>query len=429
MYKVLVATEAPLSADDLRQDLQDIGIDVVAENIDATLLAAAVVRSEPDLVIAASPSPSPEMFEAARMLGTLAPRPFVTFTSDSDAAKIEKASVSNIHSYVVNGYAKHRLLSIMEVARARFRNEQVLKDELTGLSKRFEERKIVDRAKGALMRSRGVSEEEAFEILRNLAMNARQRIGVASQSVVDMSRAGEVVNRSGQLRMLSQRIVRSYAQSIVGPEAEGARQITADCVARVEANLGILRKAISTKGYGDLVGRVTTSWKDLHAMATDTPVASRVEELDSCAESMLKDAETLTDFLESSGLAPSLRILNIAGRQRMLSQRICKFCFLLAIEPQPARAAQLSRLVEAFQKAMDFLFGAPLTSPPIKTALDNARVEWKNLGQLLGAISEASALSQISEVSDRLLGIFEHLTDQYEQALQVLIGDRMGRMV
>ncbi len=429
MYKVLVATEAPLVADDLRQDLQGVGVDVVAENVDATLLAAAVVRSEPDIVIAASPSPSPQMFEAARMLGTLAPRPFVTFTSDPDAVKIERASASNMHSYVVNGYAKHRLLSIIEVARARFRHEQVLKDELSGLSKRFEERKIVDRAKGALMRSRGVSEEEAFEILRNLAMNARQRIGVASQSVVDMSRAGEVVNRSGQLRMLSQRIVKSYAQSIVGPEISGARQITADCIARVDANLGILRKAISTTGYGELVERVATSWKNVHAICSDPPVASCVDELDSCAEGMLKDAETLTDFLESSGLAPSLRILNIAGRQRMLSQRICKFCFLLALEPRPARAEQLSRLIEAFQKAMDFLIAAPLTSTSIQTALDAARAEWKHLTGLLEKTGEATTLSQISEAAEKLLGIFEHLTDQYEQALQVLIGDRMGRMV
>ena len=429
MFKVLMATEAPLSPDDLRADLQDAGVDIVAENNEPETLAAAVVRNEPDLVIAASASPSNLLFDAARMLGTLAPIPFVIFTSDSDAAKIERASGSNIHAYIVNGYAKHRLLSIIQVARARFRHSQVLQEELSGLSKRFEERKIVDRAKGALMRSRGVSEEEAFELLRNLAMNARQRIGVAAQSVIDMSRAGEAVNRSGQLRMLSQRIVKYYAQAVVGPEQPKASPIISDCIARVESNLGILHKAISTKGYGDLVERTSNSWKKLRAICAAPPDPAQIEALDWSAEDMLKDAERLTEFLESSGLAPSLRILNIAGRQRMLSQRIGKFCFLLAIEPQPQRAAQLSSLTEAFQKGMDFLTGAPLSSASIRADLDAALVEWKQLTTLLASIGDASALSQISDATEKLLDISERLADQYEQAMQILIGDRMGRMV
>lgn len=429
MYKILMATEAPLNADELRQDLLDVGVKVVAENSDPAQLAASVVRSEPDIVIAASSSPSKPLFEAARMLGTLAPRPFVMFTSDSDASKIEKAAASNIHAYIVNGYTKHRLLSVIQVARARFRHEQVLQDELSGLSKRFEERKIVDRAKGVLMRSRGFTEEEAFELLRSLAMNARQRIGVAAQSVIDMSRAGEVVNRSGQLRMLSQRVVKSYAQSILNPGDASARQIISDSVARVEANLGILHKAISTRGYGDLVGRVATSWTDVRKICVAPSDPSQVDTLDMDAESMLKDAEQLTEFLESSGLAPSLRILNIAGRQRMLSQRISKFCFLLAIDPQPLRASQLSNVIEAFQDALDFLVGAPISSPTIAATLETALVQWRRLKELLESRSNATTLGQVSEATERLLDISEDLTEQYEQAMQILIGDRMGRMV
>ena len=122
MYRALMATEAPLIADELRHDLEDAGVSIVAENIDAAQLALAVVRSEPDMVIAASVSPSNLLFEAARMLGTLAPCPFIMFTSDADAEKIVRASDSGVHAYVVDGYAKHRLLSIIQVARARFRH-------------------------------------------------------------------------------------------------------------------------------------------------------------------------------------------------------------------------------------------------------------------------------------------------------------------
>ena len=428
MYKALMATEAPLAADELRHDLEEAGVQIVAENSDAAQLAQAVVRHTPDLVIVASVSPSNLMFEAARMLGTLAPCPFIMFTSDGDAAKIDRASDSGVHAYVVDGYAKHRLLSIIQVARARFRHEQVLKEELVGLSQRFEERKLVDRAKGVLMRSRGVTEDEAFELLRSLAMRSRQRIGVVAQSVIDMSRAGEAVNRAGQLRMLSQRVVKCYAQVLVGLASEEALQILADCVMRVESNLGILRKAISTKGYGELVDRVAASWHEAMTICAEPPSHGLLALLNTRADVMLKDAESLTEFLESSGLVASLRVLNVAGRQRMLSQRIAKLCFMLAIEPGETQLSQLRELAVAFQDAMNYLRDVPLSSVAIRDDLQIALAEWERLSLTLDTIGRADALADISDSSERLLHVVERLTDHYEQAMQMLIGDRIGRM-
>ena len=378
MYRALLATEAPLAPDELREDLGTAGIDVVAES-EAATLAQTAVRSAADLVIVASLSPSPLMFEAARMLGTLSPCPFVLFTSDGDAAKIEEASRSCIHAYVVDGYAKHRLLSIVQVARARFRHEQLLKEEIVGLAQRFEERKLVDRAKGILMRSRGITEDEAFEMLRNLAMRSRQRLGIVAQSVIDMSRAGEAVNRAGQLRMLSQRIVLCYAQFLCGLEIGQATQIIGDCILRVEANLGILRKAISTSGYSDRVDRVARSWQAVRSVCRAEPERASLATLDALAETMLNDADLLTDFLEQSGLVESLHVINVAGRQRMLGQRIAKLCFLLALEPSGPTLAQLHALTGTFQTALDHLSRLPLSSAPIRDSLETATTAWQRL--------------------------------------------------
>ena len=429
IYRALLTTEAPLTADELRADLNDAGVDVVAEVDDVTGLPQSAVRNASDLVIAASISPSPMMFEAARLLGTLAPCPFVLFTSDGDTAQIERASQSGVHAYVVDGYAKHRLLSIIQVARARFRHEQLLKEELVGLSQRFEERKLVDRAKGVLMRSRGVAEDEAFELLRSLAMRARQRLGVVAQSVIDMSRAGEAVNRAGQLRMLSQRLVLCYAQMLVdGTTAPQVAQIVGDCMQRVDANLGILRKAISTKGYGDLVDRVAASWEEVRLICAETPDRSRLALLDARAEKMLDDAELLTEFLETSGLVASLHVINVSGRQRMLGQRIAKLCFMLALDGSPTLLAQLRKLADAFQAALDHLRKLPLSSPGIDENLRTADLEWQRLGKALEAISQPDALVEVADASERLLEATERLTDQYEQAMQMLIGDRLGRL-
>ena len=86
--------------------------------------------------------------------------------------------------YVVNGYAPHRLRSVIHVAQARFRRDRALRDDLTELRDRFAERKLVDRAKGILMRVRDVPEDEAFRALRSAAMQQKQRIGQVAQTII-----------------------------------------------------------------------------------------------------------------------------------------------------------------------------------------------------------------------------------------------------
>ena len=88
------------------------------------------------------------------------------------------------------------------------------------MSHRFAERKLVDRAKGILMRARQVSEDEAFRVLRAASMHSNQRVGQVSQHVIDAARFAEAVNRAGQLRMLSQRLVKLYA--LLGAAASSA---------------------------------------------------------------------------------------------------------------------------------------------------------------------------------------------------------------
>jgi AmiR/NasT family two-component response regulator len=428
MSKTILATEPPVETGGLRQDLTDAGLEIVAETSDAADLPQAVIRTQAELVVAVSGSPSPALFEAAKVLGAVAPRPFVLFTSDRDATKIGRASDCSIHAYVVDGYARHRLPSIVQVAKARFRHDQQLKNEIGALTKRFEERKTVDRAKGLLMRSRGVSEEEAFELLRSLAMRTRQRIGVVAASVIDMSRAGEAVNKAGQLRMLSQRVALACAQAVSGPPPDAIESTLADSIERVEANLALLRHSISAQGYGDFVDRVVASWQELKTLATAPPQATTVEQVDVRAEQMLNDAERLTGFLESSGLVTTLHVINVAGRQRMLSQRIAKLCFLLAINPDPARLRELRDIAAKFQEVLDYLNNVPLSSAAIRTNLEQANVHWRTMSDALGALGDRDTLARIAFISEQLLDVFERLAQLYEQSMQMLIGDPIGRI-
>lgn len=428
MYKTLLVTEAPVSSNPIAQDIADAGFDLVGQSDSPESMAQLVMQQSPELIIAASQSPSEILFEAARTLAMLAPCPFILFTADNDSAKIDRATKAGIHAYIIDGYAKHRLRSIVQVARARFRHDQLIKDELTGLSKRFEERKIVDRAKGALMRSRGVTEEEAFELLRNLAMKTRQRIGVVAKSVIDMSFASEAVNRAGQLRMLSQRIVKCYTQAAMGHQVAESMQLLADCMVRVENTLGILKKAVTAKGYGDLIDRVAHDWQHVIKVCQQEPEISKISVIDQYAELMLKDAENMTDFLEASGLVATLHILNVSGRQRMLSQRITKLCYFLLNAPNADLMAQIQLHTTQFDKALDYLAKAPLSTAMINADIKFAQIEWERLKTAINQLQSANALTTISDSSEQLLDVFERLTDQYEKAMQILIGDRLGSM-
>src|SRR5258706_96076 len=120
--------------------------------------------------------------------------------------------------------------------------------------------KLVDRAKGILMRARQVSEDEAFKVLRMASMHSNQRVGQVSQQVIAAAGIAESVNRAGQLRMLSQRVVKLYALRVADPQRAAHGELLAQSVQRVDASLAALAKSLSKPTYGDLLDAVLGPW-------------------------------------------------------------------------------------------------------------------------------------------------------------------------
>ena len=129
---------------------------------------------------------------------------------------------------------------------------------------------------------------------------------------------------------------------------------------------------------------------------------------------MLARAETLTEAVETAGFKVALHVVNVSGRQRMLSQRYGK---MLRLGADPAALAALRDEMEA---RMQFLETLPMTNPPITGVLADARPHWTALQAV--APGDEGAREAVAVLSEALLGCFERLTDELERAVQVLAG-------
>ena len=423
MVSVVVTAEPPIAPGLIGDDFTQAGFEVVLCAEANERLFQSVVRTTPDLLVAVSAAPSEMLLDSTAMLKKVAPCPVMLFTTDASPAKIERASDAGIHSYVIDGYARSRLRNLAQVAMARFRHQQSQGEKLDDMARDLRERKQIERAKGLLMRSRGLSESGAFELMRSLAMRRRLRLPHVAEAVVALSIGAEAVNRSGQLRMLAQRLARCLVQLAYGVHAEWAAANLRECRERIEANIAQLRRTVADRGCADDIARIAEAWAALQA------APAGLTGMDALAEQLTQEAETLTAFLENSGLVNNLRVVNLAGRQRMLSQRVGKLCLLLALDTTAdaatvaGRATALQQAAREFDEALDELEQMPVHTPEIDRWLAEARAHW---AQMQPFQRGQGAAPRCIEVCEGLLEAMEALTGAYEHAAQVLIGDRVA---
>ncbi|MEW6678101.1 MAG: ANTAR domain-containing protein [Pseudomonadota bacterium] len=168
----------------LRGALTLAGYHVVAELKESLALPDAVRGLKPHIVIVAADSPDRDTLEHISVTTRDAPRPVVMFTQDGASESIRAAVQAGVSAYVVDGLAPDRLKSILDVACARFEAHQALADRLADTERQLAERKQIEKAKGLLMKKRGLSEEAAFKELRNLAMQTGKPLGEVADTLI-----------------------------------------------------------------------------------------------------------------------------------------------------------------------------------------------------------------------------------------------------
>jgi response regulator NasT len=154
---------------------------VIAED---TGLARRIAERRPDLVLVDIASPSRDVLEELALASGPLERPVAMFVDRSDAGLTRAAIEAGVSAYVVDGLRADRIKPILDAAIARFHMFQKMRTELAATKAALEERKVIDRAKGLLMRARGIGEEEAYALLRKTAMDQGRRIADIAQALV-----------------------------------------------------------------------------------------------------------------------------------------------------------------------------------------------------------------------------------------------------
>ena len=164
------------------------GCVIVGHASGSTDLMRHVRQSGADVVVCNSENPSRDVIENMQVLNRDEPRPVVMFVDRSDPESIAAAMQAGVAAYVIEGLVPSRVKAVIDVAIVRFQAHQALKAELHEVRSALAERKLIERAKGILMQSRRLSEEQAFATLRRLAMDQGKRLSDVAASVITLSR-------------------------------------------------------------------------------------------------------------------------------------------------------------------------------------------------------------------------------------------------
>jgi len=182
--KIAIVDESPLRAAILEDGLREAGFALVERIAETHNLLARIYALDPDVILIDLESPSRDMLEQMFQMSRVVKRPIAMFVDQSDSASIQAAVDAGVSAYIVGGLHKERVTSILDLCISRFNAFARLQAELDTAKGALEDRKVIDRAKGVLMKAKKITEEQAYALLRKTAMNENKKIAEIAQSVL-----------------------------------------------------------------------------------------------------------------------------------------------------------------------------------------------------------------------------------------------------
>ncbi len=171
----------------LRIGLLQAGYNIIASLPGDFYLPERLAQLQPDLIIIDAESDARDVLEHVVMATRDAPRPIALFTEDGDQSNMAAAMEAGVSAYVVAGLQPERVKPVLDVALARFKADQRLRAELSDTKAKLAERKTIERAKGLLMERHHLSENDAYQKLRKLAMEKNLKLVDIAQRILDVA--------------------------------------------------------------------------------------------------------------------------------------------------------------------------------------------------------------------------------------------------
>lgn len=181
---ILVVEPDASKAADITDALQAHGwsnVTVIGSNAE---LAPILTQQDPDLILIDLANPDRDTLEHLSLMSEAKTRPVAMFVDHTDEAMTKAAIDAGVSAYVVNGLHKNRVKPVLETAIARFQVIQKMQTELDAAKRALTDRKTIEKAKGLLMRARGISEDEAYNLLRKTAMGQGRKVADVAAALV-----------------------------------------------------------------------------------------------------------------------------------------------------------------------------------------------------------------------------------------------------
>jgi response regulator NasT len=182
--KIVIVDESPIRAAILEEGLREAGFTGVVHISEMQSLLTRIYALDADVILIDLENPSRDVLEQMFQVSRIVKRPVAMFVDQADSASIQASVDAGVSAYIVDGLKKERIKSILDLCISRFNAFSRLQSELEQTRSALEERKVIDRAKGILMKAKNLSEEQAYALLRKTAMNENRKIAEVAQSVV-----------------------------------------------------------------------------------------------------------------------------------------------------------------------------------------------------------------------------------------------------
>lgn len=185
--KIIIVDESPIRSAILEEGLREAGYHDVERLGEMHNLLKRIYAIDPDVILIDLENPSRDVLEQMFQVSRAVRRPVAMFVDRSDAASIEASVDAGVSAYIVDGLKKERIKSILDLCVSRFNAFARLQNELERARSDLEDRKSIDRAKGILMRSKNLTEDQAYATMRSAAMRENKKIAEIARAIITAS--------------------------------------------------------------------------------------------------------------------------------------------------------------------------------------------------------------------------------------------------